>query len=123
MLKVASFALPKEEDKANEFLATHKVASTSFNKDMIVVFVEDGIVTPAMQIADLREYLRSMEDAQFQQQVSLHVMEEELKGLNAKRNKPRFDDITSAIANVKAGIANQEIKKAFVEKRIKALSK
>ena len=54
MLKVASFALPAEQKKANEFLATHKISNTNFNKDMIVVFAEDGVISAATQVADLQ---------------------------------------------------------------------
>jgi uncharacterized protein YydD (DUF2326 family) len=135
MLQVATFLLPKEQDEANEFLATHKVASTNFNKDMIVVFVEDGVDGLPNRIADLNEFIQSANNAKFQQEISLHVLEDELakleaalKKLNAARNKGRFDETMAAIGqrkqaidNVKEAIAVQDLKIAFVEKRIKKL--
>jgi hypothetical protein len=60
MLQVASFALPDQKEEANVFLATHKpLGNISFNKDMIVVFWDDGIVTKEAQIAEMRELLVS----------------------------------------------------------------
>lgn len=126
MLQVASFRLkrslfaPSQEREANEFMASHKVVNTSFNKDTVIVFVEDGVITPAMQLADLREYVRSMDDAQFQQEVSLHILEDELNGLTTK---DRTQEVAAAISNIKKAIANQQLKKEFVLKRITELSK
>ena len=121
MLQVATFLLPKEEAKANQFLATHKVSSTNFNKDMIVVFTDDGMVSVGQEIADLSEYITSMKTAQFQQEVAMSVMQADLKLHKAGSNQ--WQEINSAILNTERGIETQNRKIAFVEKRIKELSK
>lgn len=119
MLQVRSFALPGQEKEANEFLATNKVANTNFNKDMIVVFVEDGIIPVEQEIADLREYISSMKTAQVQQKVALHVMKEDIK--KHKAGSPQWQEINSAIMNTERGISTQDLKIEFVEKQIEEL--
>jgi hypothetical protein len=53
MLQVASFALPDQKEEANVFLATHKpVGNISFNKDMIVIFYDDGSISKQHEIAE-----------------------------------------------------------------------
>ena len=79
MLQVASFALPDQKEEANVFLATHKpVGNISFNKDMIVIFYDDGSISKQHEIAEMRELLVSNKSARFQQQVALHVLKAEL---------------------------------------------
>jgi hypothetical protein len=121
MLQVASFALPGEQDKANAFLQTVKVTNTSFNKDMIVVFYDDGTVSIGQQIADLKELRASSRVARFQQEVALHVLKAELADLNATHNANRFQEVSAAIRNVQDAIANQDLKADFVSTRIAEL--
>jgi N-acetylneuraminic acid mutarotase len=122
MLQVASFALPKQQDEANEFLKTHKPqGNINFNKDTIIVFYDDGEFSPEYEIADLEEYIQSMKTARFQQEVALHVMKTDLKKFKAGTNQ--WQDINSGILNAERGIANQDLKIAFVEGRIKQLRK
>ena len=43
MLQIATFSLPDDQDKANEFLKTHKpIGNIEFNKDMLFIGYETG---------------------------------------------------------------------------------
>jgi hypothetical protein len=74
---------------------------------MIVVFYNDGTISKAEQIADLKELLASSKNARFQQEVALHVMKAELANLNATHNANRFQEISAAIRNVQDAIIPQ----------------
>jgi hypothetical protein len=121
MLQVASFGLPDQQDEANAFLKTHKTTNTSFNKDMIVVFWDDGVVSKEHQIAELRELIASSKNARFQQEVALHVMKAELADLNPTHNANRYQEVSAAIRNVEDAIDTQDLKAEFVNQRIAEL--
>ena len=113
MLQVASFALPAEQAKANEFLKTHKpVGNINFNKDTIVVFYEDD---PA---ADLVDLLESVGNARFQQEVALHLMKRDIAGLNPMHNKGKYEELDNAIKQCQDAIDNQDAKAEYVKQRI-----
>jgi predicted unusual protein kinase regulating ubiquinone biosynthesis (AarF/ABC1/UbiB family) len=122
MLQVATFAVPAEQDKANEFLKTHKpFGNINFNKDTLIVFYDNGEVSPEYQIADIKELLESVQSAKFQQEVSLHILKAEIADLNRTHNKGRFEELDNAIRAVQAAISNQELKESFLTARIKEL--
>jgi hypothetical protein len=113
MLQVATFLLPDGQEKANEFLKTHKpVGNINFNKDTIVVFYEDD---PA---ADLVELLESVGNARFQQEVSLFILKRELADLNPTSNKGRYEEVQNAIFNAQDAIENQDAKAEYLKQRI-----
>jgi DNA gyrase/topoisomerase IV subunit A len=113
MLQVQTFLVPSEQDKANEFLKTHKpVGNINFNKDTIVVFYEDD---PA---ADLLELLESVGNAKFQQEVALFMMKRDIAGLNPAHNKGKFEELDNAIRECQNTIDNQDAKAEYLKKRI-----
>lgn len=121
MLQVASFALPGEIEKANEFLATHKpVGNVHFNTNMIVVFWDDGTFPAAYRIADLNELLLSTQTAQQQQEVALHILTAQLADL--KHGSSEYNNIDDAIIKTKAAIENQILKAAFLHSKIMEIS-
>ncbi len=124
MLQVQTFVLPDQQDAANEFLKTHAPEGPiNFNRDMIVVFFDDGIEHPAKQIADLRDLLKSNANAKFQMEVGLHVMKKDLAGLNPTKNKPRYEELSHQIRQQEDKIADQDTKAAFLQSRIDELTK
>ena len=135
-MQVAVFLVPAEQQEANEFLRTHKPeGQVHFNKDTIVVFYDTGEVSPEYRIAEYRELLRSNENATFQQELALYVMQQQLADLKEERsqlktgsNKGRVEEIdnlisqiTSGIVNGKQAIAMQGIKADFVNMKIAEL--
>jgi hypothetical protein len=111
MLQVATFLVPQQQEKANEFLKTHKpVGNINFNKDTIVVFYEDD---PA---ADLLELLESVGNAKFQQEVALFMMKRDIADL--KRTNKRYDELADAIRQTEEAIGNQDAKAEYLTKRI-----
>ena len=122
MLQVACFQLPDQQDEANAFLAKHKPrGEIAFNHDLIFIGYDNGVYSPVDEIAELRELLHSVNSAKFQQEVAIHVMEYERADLNAKHNKPRFDELSAAITATRRALDIQDTKAAFVQKRIDAL--
>lgn len=122
MLQIATFSLPEEQDKVNEFLKTHKpIGNIEFNKDMLFIGYETGDFPVEYEIAALQEMLAGNRTARVQQEIALHVMQYELADLNPKHNKPKYDEISGAIYNVKKSMDIQDVKAAFVEKRIQEL--
>lgn len=123
MLQVKTFLLPGEEAKANEFLAKHKPAEQgiNFNKDMLIVFYEDGRHSVAYQIAHVRDLLQSVEAATFQQNIALYTMQNERDTLNAIHNKGKYEELSSQISEVTKSLKLQAAKKAFLEGKIAEL--
>jgi hypothetical protein len=114
MLQVATFLVPAEQDKANEFLKTHKPSQQgiNFNKDTIVIFYEND---PA---ADLVEQLENVQAARFSQELALHILKSQIADLNPSHNKGKYEELDGAIRNVQDAIANQDIKADFLNKNI-----
>jgi hypothetical protein len=113
MLQVQTFLVPSEQNKANEFLKTHKpVGNISFNKDTIVVFYEDD---PA---ADLLVLLESVGNARFQQEVALFMMKRDIAGLNPAHNKGKYEEMDNAIRQTQEAIDNQDAKAEYLKIRI-----
>lgn len=113
MLQVATFLVPSEQDKANEFLKAHKpVGNINFNRDTIVVFYEDD---PA---ADLLELMESVGHARFQQELALHMLKRDIAGLNRVKNKEKFDELDNAIRNTQEAIDDQDAKAEYLKARI-----
>src|SRR5947209_20475665 len=113
MLQVASFALPAEQDRANEFLKTHKpVGNINFNKDTIVVFYDED---PA---AELVELLESVGRARVQQQIALHMIKRDMAGLNPAHNKGKYEELESARLNTQEALDDQDAKAELVTKWI-----
>jgi DNA gyrase/topoisomerase IV subunit A len=113
MLQVATFLVPAEQEKANEFLKAHKpVGNINFNKDTIVIFYEND---PA---ADLVEYLESVNAAKFQQEVALYMLKRDIAGLNRVKNKAKFDELDNAIRATQESIDNQDAKAEYLEKLV-----
>lgn len=137
MLQVATFLVPEQQDKANEFLRTHKPEQNgvNFNKDTVVIFYDNGETSPECDISELHEFLKGNRGAKFQQEVAMHVMttqladlQSEIRGLNRTHNKGRFEEAEGMIANLKVeilklkqAIAFQDLKADFVKGRIAKL--
>jgi hypothetical protein len=122
MLQVATFLVPTEQEKANEFLKTHKPAGEiHFNTNMIVIFWDDWEYPASYQITDLRELIQSNQNATFQMEVALDVMKHDLADL--KPGTKNWQDLSSAISDTENKIAIQGIKRAFAEKRIEEIKK
>jgi transcription elongation factor GreA-like protein len=132
MKQVATFLVPEQQAGANEFLRTHKPEEQFFNKDTIIFFYDTGEVSPAYEIADLQELLRSNKNARFQQEVTRFVLQRQLADLQAERstlntkaNKTRVEEVDNMISNIKQAISQadqailmQDIKAEFAEGRI-----
>jgi hypothetical protein len=132
MKQVATFLVPEQQAEANEFLRTHKPEEQFFNKDTIIFFYDTGEVSPAYEIADLQELLRSNKNARFQQEVTRFVLQRQLADLQAERstlntkaNKTRVEEVDNMISNIKQAISQadrailmQDIKAEFAEGRI-----
>jgi hypothetical protein len=132
MKQVATFLVPEQQAEANEFLRTHKPEEQFFNKDTMIFFYETGEVSPAYEIADLQELLRSNKNARFQQEVTRFVLQRQLADLQAERstlntkaNKTRVEEVDNMISNIKQAISQadqailmQDIKAEFAEGRI-----
>jgi hypothetical protein len=111
MLQVASFGLPTEQNKANEFLKNHKpVGNINFNKDTIVVFYEDD---PAAEIVEL---LESVGNARFQQELALYMMKRDIADL--KPTNKRYDELADAIRKTEDAINDQDAKAEYLKQRI-----
>jgi|tagenome__1003787_1003787.scaffolds.fasta_scaffold20490750_2 hypothetical protein len=138
MIQVAAFSMPTQQDEANDFLRTHKPeGQVHFNRDMIVVFYDNGEVSPQHKIAEFQELLRGNENARFQQEVALFVLKrqradlkEERSGLKANQNKGRVEQIDNLLSQVEGGIkdtenamALQDVKADFVKDRITLLQR
>jgi hypothetical protein len=122
MLQIATFSLPEQQEEANAFLRTHKpIGNIEFNKDMIFIGYETGEVPVEYEIAQLQEMLVGTKSALFQQEVALQVLQYELADLNPKHNRPKYEEIEAQIRNVRKGMDIQDVKIAFVEKRIQDL--
>lgn len=122
MLQVQTFLVPQQQEAANEFLKTHKPdGQINFNKDTIVIFWETGENPVEYQVAELRELIVDNRKARFQQEVALHVLKAQLADLNFTKNKEQWQDVSRAIRNVEDAIANQDLKAAFAEDKIKQL--
>lgn len=113
MLQVATFLVPAEQDKANEFLKAHKpVGNINFNRDTIICFYEDD---PA---ADIVELLESVGNAKFQQGIALHMLKRDIAGLNRVKNKEKFDELDHAIRQTQEAIDDQDAKAEYLKKII-----
>jgi hypothetical protein len=113
MLQVASFALPEQQEKANEFLKTHKpVGNINFNKDTIVVFYQDD---PA---ADIVELLDSVGNAKFQQGIALYMLKRDIAGLNPIHNKSKYEELANAIHQTQEAMDDQDAKAEYLKKII-----
>ena len=122
MLQIKTFELPNDEDKANEFLKTHKpIGNIEFNKDMLFIGYETGEYPVEYQIADMQELLRGVRAAKFQQESALQVLNYEIADLNATHNRGRYDELTSAIIGTKKAMDVQDMKAGWLEQRIAEL--
>ena len=120
MIQVASFALPGEQDKANEFLATHKPEGTiNFNKDTIVVFYDNGKVSVEHQVADINELIESAKKVRFQQEVALFMLKRDIA--DKKPGSNQWQEFNSAIMQTEAKIDDQDAKISFCKERIAEL--
>lgn len=138
MLQVATFTLPAQQQEANEFLKTHKPdGQVHFNTNMIVVFFDDGVVSPEWEIADLQELLKGQAGARFQQEITLFVLnrqradlKKERSTLKSSQNKGRVEEIDNVLSNVEQGIKEatnalgfQDVKEEYVKQRIATLKR
>jgi hypothetical protein len=123
MLQVKTFLLPSQENEANQFLATHKPADQgiNFNKDMLIVFFEDGRHSVAYDIAQLQSLGESVAAATFQQEIALFTMQNERDTLNATHNKGRYEELSNAMSETSKALKLQAHKKAFIEGKIAEL--
>ena len=110
MLQVATFLVPTEQEKANEFLKAHKpVGNINFNKDTIVVFYEDD------SAAALVEHLESVNAAKFQQGIALHMIKRDIAGLNRMKNKAKFDELDHALRQTQEAMDDQDAKAEYLK--------
>ena len=125
MLQVTSFKLPAEEKKANAFLSKHKPAEQGVNimGDAIVVFYEDGEYSPAYEIANYEEFLRSVDASTFQMEVALFTMQSERDSLNPKKNAGKYEEISAAMMDTQRKLKLQAAKKEFLKGKIAELRK
>ena len=112
MLKVAAFLVPAEQDKANEFIAGHKILPNgiNFNTDRLVIFYDDD--PAAMEV----ELLASAKAARTQQEIALAVTRAELEGLPT--NLSQYDKLSSQIRELEQSTKLQLAKEDFLTKRI-----
>ena len=109
----------KEEKEANKFLSKHKPADQGVNimGDAIVVFYEDGKYSPAYEIANYEEFLRSVEASTFQMEVALFTMQSERDGLNPKKNAGKYEQVSSGIMDTQRQLKLQLAKKRFSQRK------
>jgi hypothetical protein len=124
MLQVATFALPTEQDQANEFLKTHvPEGPVNFNKDTIVVFYDDGVRSPAEEIAHLRELGRACSQSKIQLEVALEVLKMQRADLNPVKNAGPFEAVSAQIVEAQRQLDTLQVKATFVQSRIDELTK
>jgi hypothetical protein len=122
MLQIATFAIPAEQEKANEFLRTHKPEGEIARMgDVLFIAYETGEYSADYEIADLQALLRGAKQTRIQHEIALEVLKEDRDKLNAKSNKSQWDELTDAITGMLRTMKTQEIKAAVVEQRIKTL--
>jgi hypothetical protein len=117
MLQVKTFLVPSEQDSANEFLKTHKpMGQVHFNKDTIVIFYDDFLTTPELEIADLQELIVANRNAKFQQELALFMMKRELA--DTPSNLAHYDELSRAIKETEKALDAQDAKAAYVQAKI-----
>ena len=85
--------------------------------DAIVVFYEDGKYSPAYEIANYEEFLRSVEASTFQMEVALFTMQSERGGLNPKKNAGKYEQVSSGIMDTQRQLKLQLAKKRFSQRK------
>lgn len=121
MLQIKTFALPGEENEANEFLKTHKPnGEIARMGELLFIAYETGETPVEYLIAELQEHLDSVRRTKFQQEVAIYVMEYEMADLKPGTNK-RYDEIAMARREAQRSVNLQDAKAAFVEQRINDL--
>ncbi len=138
MIQVATFLLPDQQEAANEFLKTHKPEGpVNFNRDMVVVFWDNGEYPAEYQIADMQEMLKANANARFQQEGTLNLISTQLADLqaerstlNAKHNKGRVEEVDNLIFSFEKGVSEtkqaitlQDLKAEFLRERIAVLER
>src|SRR5687768_8008905 len=118
MQQVATFDV-SEQQECNEFLKTVKPGNLTVSNGRIVIFYDDGTYPAAYQIVDLCEHLDSVRKARFQQEIALHVIKAELA--ETETNYPKYDELTKAVKELPKAIATQDVKEAYLLKRIEEL--
>ena len=115
--------LPEQEKEANAFLSKHKPADQGVNitDGTIVVFYEDGQHSPAYEIANYEEFLRSVDASTFQMEVALFTMQSERDGLNPTHNAGKYEEISSSMINTQRQLKLQAAKKEFLKGKIAEL--
>jgi hypothetical protein len=125
MIQVATFLLPQEQEKANEFLKTHHPDAASgginFNRDMIVIFYDDGVMGKQREISSWREYLygaeNTMKNILISQTMCLRDIEIHKHGTRA------YDDANTALRELNERMAELTYKIDFVKGKIAELEK
>ena len=124
MLQVQTFALPGQQSEANEFLKTHiPEGPINFNRDMIVVFYDDGVQSPAEEITHLRELSRACSQSKIQLEVALEVLKMQRADLNPKKNAGKFDEVSAQIVDIHHKLDTLQVKSTYVQSRIDELTK
>lgn len=124
MLQVATFTLPGQQADANEFLKTHvPEGPINFNRDMVVVFYDDGVPSSAEEVAHLRELARACSQSKIQLEVALEVLKMQRADLNLKKNAGQFEEVSAQIADIHRKIDTLQVKYTFVQSRIAELTK
>ena len=122
MLQLHCFQLPDDEAKANEFLAAHKPAGEiHFQQDQMIVFIDEGPLSPVYQIADFEDLLRSVMAAKLQQEVAMNTLQYERADVNMVKNKGRYEELSAGIQSCKKALDMQDAKAAFLQKKIEEL--
>lgn len=122
MLQVATFTLPDQQAEANEFLKTHSPeGQVHFNKDMIVVFHDDGEYSVQDELADLMVIKKGNRGAKLQQQIAFEVVKHDLANINPVKNDAKYQETLNAKRQIEEAMDLQDLKMSFIDERIATL--
>lgn len=111
MRQVATFKVPEEQDKANQFLKEHKPDTINFNTNLIVIFYDDGQYPIEHEIADINERILANRQAIFDKKVALHMMKAEQAAIPT--NMARWRELDDAIRSMQEALDNHDMKHDF----------
>lgn len=135
MLQLATFKVPEQQTECNDFLTKFKPmqGGINFRDNLILIVYENGVVSPADEIADLRELIKATKNANFNIDLALYVMGGQRADLLAEQsdksitsNKKRINEIDGLLSKIQAESSQltqnrsiNDLKIEYVERLIK----
>lgn len=120
MIQVKTFLLPKQQDAANEFLATHKPQENQvhFNTNMIFVYYDDGVFPLEYERDMWNEYLPPIRNQRQDTEIAIAVLKMDLANARDLKDNELVKNIENQIEQLKNQIENREFKVRFIANKI-----